>query len=502
MHTMSFIRKIKRGEHIYLAEVENTWIDGKVVQKHIRYVGRQLGERKIFSGSVEDTDISQVKIYAPFLALHHLAKEIGLSEILGDYGEYLLCLAYAHCVDPKSLNAMEQWLKRTDLDKLLEISDLSEKKLYYALDSIDERAAEQIQNRIFVRLQEKFKLKPKSHFFDVTNVYFYGTECPIAKRGKNKEGKKKPQVQIGLAVTSDEGLPIFHKTFDGNIFDSRVLQDMMVSFSKMNIHDVFIVWDRGISSEANITDAKRAGYEVICGLANHDNVKPTVEKMICNKDFVALPNRVRLKNTVLYCKAKRFSYGAVHGKLVVCFNEEAARVKRERRLDKIAEAKKLIEKHKQPSEEMVTYFVDGKVSEAKIAQEQKYDGYSIIFSTQELSTQEIVRAYFEKDVIEKAFRSMKSILGLQPIRHWLEERVKAHVFVCYLSYLLLSMLEYKLKEKRISAVEALDKLSTAYKVYLKNKKTQNEFEKVVLLTQEQQDILKLVDKSLLPSVHK
>lgn len=499
---MAFIRRIKRGNYTYLAEVENRWTNGKVIQKHIRYVGKEVNDKKILSGSVEDSEISQVKLWAPLIVLNSLAKEIRLSRILGDYGDYLLCLAYAHCLEPKSLNKMEEWFTRTDLDKVLDIKDISEKKLYSALDSINDVDSEKIQKRIFESLQERYDLKPKSHFFDVTNAYFYGAECPMAKLGKSKAGLDKPQIQIGLAVTEEEGLPIFHKTFDGNIFDARILNDMMVSFSKLNIKDIFIVWDRGVSSMENIEDAKKAGFDVICGLANKKNVKPLFDGLIKQGGFIEIKNRVRLKNAIFYCKSRKYKYGKITGKLVICFNEEAARIKRERRLDRINEAKLLAKEGKLIPEGMEEYLISGELNEKLIKEEQKYDGYSMIFCTKNLPVEEIVKPYFEKDKIEKAFRSMKSILGLQPIRHWLEERVKSHVFVCYVSYLLLSMLEYKLKKMDLTAVDALDKLSTAYKVYLKNNKTKNEFEKLVTLTKEQQKILNCVDKSIMHSVHK
>lgn len=502
IYTMTFIRKIKRGDRVYLAEVENMWVNGKVVQKHIRYVGKEVASRRILSGSVEDSDITQVKLWAPFIVLDRLSKEIGLSKILGEYGNYLLCLAFAHCVEPKSINTMENWFKSTDIDKILPIADVSEKLLYSALDSIDDDNAEKMQRRIYESLQETYQLKPRSHFFDVTNTYFYGAECPIAKRGKSKEGLENPQVQIGLAVTEDDGFPIFHKAFDGNIFDARILSDIMVSLSKLNIKDVFIVWDRGVSSEVNIADAKKAGFQVICGLANRKNVTPLLDKAIRTGGFVNIKNRIRLKNAVLYCKSQKYHYGTTRGKLVICFNEEAGRLQRERRLDAVSAAQKLAQEGKKVPENMAEYVASGVVNEARILETQKYDGYFMIFCTKDLLTDEIVRPYFEKDKIEKAFRSMKSVLGLRPIRHWLEERVKSHIFICYLSYLLLSLLEYKLKKSGFSAVDALDKLSTAYKVYLKNNRTKNVFEKLVTLSKDQEKILKSVDKDILPSVHK
>ncbi len=498
---MVFVRKIRKGNYTYLAEVENKWIAGKVVQKHIRYVGRELNGKVIKSGSIENTEITKVTTWAPLLVLNTLAKQIHLSEILGDYGEYLLSLAYAHCLEPKSVNKMEDWFQRTDLHNMLSIKEVSEKKLYYAMDSVTEKNSDLIQKKIFNSVKHVHKLKPKGYFFDVTNVYFYGTECPIAKKGKNKDGKHKPQVQIGLAVTEEEGIPIFHKTFEGNIFDSRIMHNMMMMFHDLNIKEIFMVWDRGVTSEENIVDAKQVGFEVICGLAIKQNVKKHVDQITENLSFLKLKNRVRLKKTILYCLKQKYKYGDINGYIVVCFNEETARINKEKRIDNIYKAKELLKKNKPISEGIKKYFKENEINEEAILKAQKYDGYSALFSTKDLEIKKIVKHYFEKDKVEKAFRSLKSILGLRPIKHWLEERVRAHVFICYLSYLLISLLESKLISKNISAITALDKLSTAYKVHIKNKKIKKEFTKTVTLTKEQEKIMKAVDKKILkPSV--
>ena len=500
---MSFIRKIKNGKYIYLAEVENKWVNGKVVQKHIRYVGREINGKRIFSGSAEEIEVTGVKIWAPLIVLDKLAKQINLSELLGDYGDYLLSMVYAHCLEPKSLNRMEDWFARTDLHNILSIREVSEEKLYNALDSIDEKNLSVMQKKIFRSVTDTYNLQPKGYFFDVTNVYFYGTECSIAKKGHNKEGSYNPQVQIGLAVTKEEGIPIFHKTFEGNIFDARTLQDFLVEFHDLNVEDVTIVWDRGVTSEMNISDAKKAGFEVICGLAIKQDVQRFVDKILRKKEeFMQLKNRVRLKNTILYCIQKKYNYGSVKGQLVLCFNEEKARINKEKRIDQINKAKLLLQQKKPISEGIKKFFRDDFIiDENAIRDAQQYDGYSVIFSTKKLPVEEIVKPYFEKDKVEKAFRSMKSILGLKPIKHWLEERVKSHIFICYLSYLLISLLETKLQKTDISAITALDKLTTAYKVCLKNKKIKNDFEKIVTLSKEQEKIMKAVDKNILkPSV--
>lgn len=493
--SMAFIRKIKRGKYTYLARVENKWINGKVVQKNLGYIGRERNGKPIFSGT-ENIEVTKVSIWTPLLVLDTLAKQINLSELLGDYGEYLLSLAYAHCLEPKSINTMEEWYQRTDLQNLLKIKEVSEEKLYQALDSTNEKDFELVQKKIFNKVQEVYKIQSKGYFFDVTNVYFYGTECSIAKKGYNKEGTHNPQVQIGLAVTKEEGIPILHKTFEGNIFDARILQEFLVEFQSYNIEEITLVWDRGCTSEDNIITARKVGFEVICGIAIKQDVKKKVDEILAKKDkLVSLENRIRLKNTILYCTQQKYNYGKIKGHLVLCFNEEKARINKEKRIDNIYRAQEFIKNKKEVSEDIKKFFnVDNSINEKTIFEAQKYDGYSVIFSTKKLKIEEIIKPYFEKDIVEKAFRSLKSVLGLKPIKHWLEERVKAHVFVCYLSYLLLSLLQSKLKKIDITAIKALDILSTSYKVHLKNKKTKNEFTKTVILTKEQEKILKIVDK--------
>lgn len=494
---MTFIRKVKVGDKTYLAEVKSIREGAKVRQQFIRYVGREINGKRIFSGTAEEIEVTGVKIWAPLIVLDTLAKQINLSALLGDYGDYLLSMVYAHCLEPKSVNRMEDWFVRTDLHNILTISDVSEEKLYHALDSIDERNFSVMQKKIFRSVTEVYGLQPKGYFFDVTNVYFYGTECTIAKKGHNKEGSHHPQVQIGLAVTKQEGIPIFHKTFAGNVFDARTLQDFLVEFHDLNIEDVTIVWDKGVTSEVNISDAKKAGFEVICGLAIKQDVQRKVDELLNKKEeFMQLKNRVRLKNTILYCTQQKYIYGSINGRLVLCFNEEKARINKEKRIDQINKA--LLQGKKSISEGLKKFFNDNfTVNERAIQEAQQYDGYSVIFSTKNVPVEEIVKPYFEKDKVEKAFRSLKSILGLKPIRHWLEERVKSHIFICYLSYLLISLLETKLRKTDISAITAIDKLATAYKVSLRNKKNKNEFEKIVTLSKEQEMIIKAVDKHIL-----
>ena len=83
------------------------------------------------------------------------------------------------------------------------------------------------------------------------------------------------------------------------------------------------------------------------------------------------------------------------------------------------------------------------------------------------------------------------------MRHWLAERVRAHVFLCYLAYLLLSLLRYHLRNTEFTAEKALIELSTMYKVYLRDSQHHFHLSRTVALTKNQELILKAIDKSLL-----
>ena len=198
IYTMSFIRKIKRGTSVYLAEVQNTWVDGKVVQKHIRYVGKEVDNKPFLTGSVERASVDRVAIYGPLLVLDEIAKELGLSALLGEAGEYLLSLAYAHCVSPDGVCGLAQWYKKTEIENLLDIPEVSYKKLLETIDAVDDPAG--VQRRIFRRLKEVLNVSPSGYFYDLTNVYFYGLCCPLAKRGHTAIIKPTRLIPITLVM--------------------------------------------------------------------------------------------------------------------------------------------------------------------------------------------------------------------------------------------------------------------------------------------------------------
>lgn len=498
---MPFIRKIKRNGKTYLAEVENKWINGKCVQKYIRYIGTEVdGETKL-AASISDIEVEEVKVFGPLIILHHIAEEIGLPDLLGKYAPEILSLVYAHCLNYQSVNRMKAWFKRTDLAMLLDVENLTEKTLLNALDSLDKIDVEQLQLEIFQALDKKFHVARKGLVYDVTNTYLYGKNCPIGKMGHDKEKVKgRPLIQIALAVTEDRGLPLFHKVFDGNINDARTLQDIAGTLKKYKIKSGLIVYDRGIVSAENIEIFRNFGWDTLCGVPIRGNLKKKIRPFIKQKKSKNIHNRVRCNKTIFYVTTIPYKIGKVKGTLALCYNKKKEIDIHESRYDEIQNAEILLAKGKSIKNGLESFFdKKGCIIESKVEEIEEFDGYSCIFSTRSLSKEEIIRLYFDKDIVEKAFHCLKGIILLRPIRHWLYNRVTAHTMICYLSYALLSVLKQYLKKLNMSPEKALQNLDSMYKVYMRDTKKNFKISRIVTLSKIQKNILNSIDKKLLKS---
>ena len=498
---MSFIRRIRRAGRVYLAEVENKWIKGQCVQRHLRYVGREADGKTLLAASLSEVEVEQVKLYGPLLVLHHLANEIQLADQLGDYSQEILSLVYAHCLDYRSLNSMPAWFERTDLNFLLHLEGLTEKRLVGALDSLEALDADSWQRQLFQKVCRQYRLRPSGVIYDVTNTYLYGRHCPLGKPGHDKEEVKgRPLIQIGLGVTQKEGFPLFHKVFDGNVHDARTLQDLVTLFGSYRLGSGLFIYDRGIVSGRNLQDIKRLHWDTLCGVPLNPSLKKFWRPWADPQQLMQLSRRQRVGQTVFYTCLRPYQVDGVRGHLALCLNERLQRDARESRRDEILHAEKLLAQGKSIKPGLERFFdLRGRLLATELAAAEEFDGYSCVFCTRPLPQDKMLSLYFDKDVVEKAFRSLKGITQLRPVRHWLAERVHAHVFLCYLAYLLLSLLQYRLRKTDFTAESALLELGSMHKVYLRDTKNRFHLSRVVTLTKKQELILKTIDKSLLNS---
>jgi transposase len=359
--------------------------------------------------------------------------------------------------------------------------------------------AEELQRQIHAAVQRHYSLTNSGVIYDVTNTYLYGKSCELAKLGHDKEGVKgRPLIQIGLACTKDEGVGVFHKTFPGNIHDSKTLRDLLSTLERYGLKEGVLVYDRGITSGQNIKEIKHLHWETLCGIPLHPQLKELWRPVLKSTPITTFKNRVHFNHTTFYVLTRPYAIAGVRGTLALCLNEVRRQAARESRSQDLAEAQHRLTQNQKISPRLHQFF-DHKhqIKQKSLDTAEEFDGYSVVFCTHGLSKQQMVEEYFDKDLIEKAFCTLKGINHLRPIRGWLRHHVTGHIFLCFLAYLLLSLLRLRLKSIGLTPLEALGELETMYKVYLRDPTGAFRVAKTVTLTKKQETILRAVDKRLL-----
>jgi len=445
---MAFIRKKRVGKNVYLVKVESYRKDGKIKQRVIQYLGKEINGqpvKKVFANKIQ---VQSVKQSLDVLAIDKIANELDIKD-LGN--PYVLSLIYSQLLENKSINKLESWMKYTEIPYLLGFDKVSVKNLYESLSEVDDGDFEKVNDKM-LSIFSKYEDISKSTIIDVTDTYFAGSNINIKKR-KGKDKKISKLTQIGLAVSFENGFPIFHKQYHGNLSGINIFKDMSLELKSKGISS--LIMDRGMLSKENIEMALELKFKIIAGFKKSASLVREFIEPIKREDIYSAKCRVPLKKTTVFIK--EFSY--LDGKLIVVYNPELEFVKKEINFEKEIENSLDI-------------------------------GYSLIYHNTKYSSAEVVKRYYDKEMVERAFKQLKGVLNLRPIRVWLSNHVTGHIKICYLAYAILSLMNYKLKKLDISAVEALESLRYGYKVTLKDSTSNHEWSIHVPLEPKQKDILK------------
>src|SRR3989344_2842193 len=394
---MTFIRKIKKKSGTYLAEVKSYRENGKIKQKVIRYLGKEVNGKPAKKITSADIKIKNVKRSLDVLAIDKLAEQLTIKSI---NNKYLLSLIYSQLLEKRSINKLEEWMEYTEIPEILKINNLSTKNLYESLTEIPEGEFINIDKNMHVIFNQIEEIKDVA-VIDVTDTYFEGKSLDIKKMGLNS-----------------------------------------------------IIMDRGMMSLENLKLISSLELSLIAGLRKNNYLIENFIYKIDKEEIYSLKNMVRLKNTKVFIKT--FDY--LNGKLIAVYNPSIELIKKNQNFEKGFDSSKDL-------------------------------GFSLIFHNTNYSPEEVVKKYYEKEIIERAFKQMKGILNLRPIRVWLTNHIEGHIKICYLAYAILSLMNYKLKKLKVSAIDALDSLKYGYKVKLFDKTNNFEWDLIVPLKPKQKDIL-------------
>jgi transposase len=322
----------------------------------------------------------------------------------------------------------------------------------------------ELAEQIYWALCNLLNLEVDLLFFDTTSTYFEIDEpdppTPDAAKGfRSFNGHSKdhrsnlPQVVIGMAVTRD-GIPIRVWTWPGNANDQELIRQVKEDMRAWKLGRVVWVADAGFNSAENRQLLQLAGGHYIIGQKLRRDSKEVQAALSHRGRYRQLADNLEIKEVVL-------DDGTMRDRFVVCRNPEAAQRDAARRAgdieeleqaiagsDHLAEAKRADLAARLRSRPYLGRFLKLtptgrlRIDHPKVAEEAKLDGKFVVrTSDPTLSATEVALGYKQLWQIERAWRDMKTTLDLRPVYHRKEERIRAHVLLCWLGLLLIRITE-------------------------------------------------------------
>lgn len=470
--------------------------NGKPKNRILQYLGTADNILDKFSNGIS------VKSYSHGLILELLkvAQELDLITIINNnvankkiknnitIGASFLLSACSRVFGDYSKQGWSNWNNKVSLETILkkDFSNLNSDHFWQHMNCITEEEIEKIQIELFKKAISLNNCKPNTLLLDATNFFTYintgNTKCSIAKRGRNKQKRNDlRQVSTVLLVTKEELLPVFHSPYEGNINDVSMFKQKIDNILR-NINEVLpkasleLIFDKGNLSKMNLETVEQSGYKYTTSIPRtwvksiikkHTSQIAKGEIVDCSENLWEKERRFviyRSKN-LLKGQLREFRLN-IHKIRTLIKEVNIEEEKRKTRKDKILDA---LKKYKYLNEILsLDVTKDGLVSYnlnlKKIRQLIRVQFGIIILTTNnsKLSTQDVIKNYQSQHGVESAFRIMKNQVSFRPFYHWTDGKIKAHILICLIAYILITSLHLKAKKNNCnySINELINKLES------------------------------------------
>ena len=377
------------------------------------------------------------------------------------------------CEPSSELHIAEDWYRRTALSDLLQLGDeeVNKDRLYRGLDHLLVHKAA-LEAHLSQRCGELFAIENEVLLYDVTSTYFEGLAeaNPQAKRGYSRDHRPDcKQVLIALVVSFD-GFPLGYEVFAGNTHNSRTLQTIVAAMEARHglVGRVWIT-DRGMASGDNLAWLRATGRRYIIG-APKSELKKFAAELASTDSWRSVQDGVEVKlarhpeteETVILCRSadRRSKERAMHdkfsGRIEAALERLAARIARSKKRLDPAPLNRQIGRILQQNQRAAARFAvalepDGCPAglRLRVVCNTAFDdwaalsegAYLLRSNIADWSDQQLWKAYIQLTQAEAAFRIQKDQLNVRPIWHQREDRVQAHILVCFLAFVLWKSLE-------------------------------------------------------------
>jgi len=392
-------------------------------------------------------------------ALWAMAGKTGMTKLLGPGGrmrDLALALIISRAVSPASkLSTITSWDDVT-LGPDLQVAGASTDEVYAALDYLYAR-----QDTIEKALAKKYlspAVNPGSMaLFDLSWSWMTGRKCPLAKRGYSRDGKKGlPQIEYAL-LTDPAGCPVAVRVFPGNTADPTAFTEAVTAVKDtFRLSNMVLVGDRGMITTARITAMKAdGGLRWVTALRAPQiavlaaDTGPLQMSLFDEQNFAEFLHPDYPGERLVGCRNPALAHLRAHkrGSLLDATEALLAPIQAAVTAGRLAGADKIglrvgkvLGRHKMAKHFTVeitdTTFTVTR-NQPGIDAEAELDGIYVIrtsVAADDLHTPAVIQAYKNLANVEKDFKSLKAIdIDIRPIRHYTENRVKAHVFLCFLA---------------------------------------------------------------------
>ena len=472
--------------------------------------------------SAADVKVVEAATWGPMLLVATLAQQLGLPAIFQKLlkpghveeedetqaappAERALVLIANRLIRPGSEHALAGWLESDwvcdtagrrfvpvwEQKGRVKVEHRQLGRWYRTLDRLA-RAKDRIEVELFTRLRDLFSLKVDLVLYDITSSYFEGAgPAGLAFHGHSRD-EKPHNVQVVVGVVMAGGWPIAHHVFAGNTVDVSTVQKVLKDLKeRFGLGRVVFVGDRGMVSRDNLKQIAEQGQGYLVGLRRRCN--PQVDgwlRKIAEEAWVDCPGGINTQERAkpLRTRVQEIDSGEEGMRVFVIDSDERRAYEQgqrskcmQRTLEKLTALKKRVDEGKLSDAERIgacaqralaahhgqryyawrlekgqfEFFEDTPRLEAEKRLEGKY---VIATSEKGFDMLAAVAAYKQLGEVERGFRSMKDVIGLRPIWHHKETRVKGHIFVAALALLLERLLEKRLKDAGIDNLSGREAL--------------------------------------------
>lgn len=393
----------------------------------------------------------------------------------------VFALVAQRALEPGSKLACTRWVaQRVVIEHLAGFSDdQAYRAMDFLLDALEEIAAE-----VFASVAHLLNLDLDIVFVDTTSTYWEveapddlaealredaddGETASPAESATRRFGHSKdhrsdlPQVVIAMAVTRD-GVPVRCWTFPGNESDTAIIRRVKDDLEGWNLHRLVWVADRGFASAANRAYLTRGGGHYIHAEKLRHTTSEAAAALARPGRYRSVAGNLRVKEVAVAPGGDGDGDGGVRAqRFVVCHNPEQADRDQQVRANLIAHLRELIEgsdgwsarrrdelvgslKTKPGLRRYLRRTTAGllRVDAAAAKREAHLDGKWLLrTSDATLTPEDLAAAYKQLLAVERGWRDMKSSLGLRPVHHRREDRIRGHIQLCWLALLLIRVVE-------------------------------------------------------------